>query len=416
MKRIAFVAPPFAGHLNPQLVLAAAARDAGYDVTVITGERKLDLVRAAALTAHGLQSIGPTTLEDIANSPVRIGSNPIRLLGQFRDNLATLIPIRDELVDLWTQCRPDLVVADSVAPVAGFVCETLAIPWITTVATPFAIGNRRGVPAYCGGWTPGGFPGRDALGRAAIRHFKRAVAWYFRREFRPIGGPFPFRPDGSERVYSPRAILGFGIREIEFERDWPACFEMIGPVPACPDNAPAWEFSAPRPRVLVSIGTHLLWAKQSLEEQVLQLAEACPLVHFAISMGGGTGPERRISDRVTVYPFIPYERDLKHFDAVLHHGGAGVTYAAILNCIPSVVVPHDYDQFDYAARIEHFGCGLRAATIAGAGPALMRLLVQADCRDLYRASQAAKAYRPAERFLEIVNGLLSAPTVPATAP
>ena len=34
---------------------------------------------------------------------------------------------------------PDLVVADSVAPVGGLVCDELGIPWITTIATPFAI-------------------------------------------------------------------------------------------------------------------------------------------------------------------------------------------------------------------------------------------------------------------------------------
>lgn len=72
---------------------------------------------------------------------------------------------------------------------------------------------------------------------------------------------------------------------------------------------------------------------------------------------------------MTASPFVPYARGLGVFDAVIHPAGAGVTYAAILLGVPSVVVRHDYDHFDYAARLEHFGLGLRADSIAGAGGA-----------------------------------------------
>jgi len=404
MKRIVFVTPPFAGHLNPLLSLAKAARDAGYDVTVITGERKLEAVRRTGLRARGLRSIGAESLETIANSPTRVGSNPIRVLAQLRENLALLPAIRDELTDLWREERPDLVVADSVAPVGGLVCETLGIPWITTIATPFALESRSGVPAYCGGWRPGN-PFRDSLGRVAIRSFKRAVASYFRREFALLDGRFPYREDGSERIYSSRAILGFGISELEFEREWPVSFQMIGPVIDSPDDVLPFVFPEGCKRVLVSVGTHLLWAKRTLTGSVVKLSAAFPDVQFAVSMGGGDGVPVRVSETVTVYPFVPYARDLGAFDAVIHHGGAGVTYAAILHGVPSLVVPHDYDQFDYAARVEHFGLGVRTRSVAGAGPALRRVLAQ-DWPELGRMSVAAREYRPGERFLAVVREIL----------
>ncbi len=401
MKRITFVAPPFAGHLNPILALATAARDAGYAVSVITGHRKLESVRRLGVEARGLQSIGPDTLEAIANSPTRIGSNPFRVVGQFRENLALLPAIRDELLALWRAERPDLVVADSVAPVGGLACDALGIPWITTIATPFAIENREGVPAYCGGWSPGGWPLRDALGRTALRTFKRAVAWHFRREFALLGDSFPYRADGSERIYSSRAILGFGIPELEFPRDWPACFEMIGPVIGCPEPGPALEYPAGR-RVLVSVGTHLLWAKRTLAADVAGLAAEFPEFQFVVSLGG-IGEAQRMGANVTVLPFVPYERDLPQFEAVIHHGGAGVTYAAILQGIPSVVVPHDYDQFDYAARVAHFGLGRRANSIRGAAHGLRVVLAQRDWPELAALSARARAMRPAERFLATIR-------------
>jgi UDP:flavonoid glycosyltransferase YjiC (YdhE family) len=405
MKRIVFVTPPFAGHLNPLLVLAGAAQGAGYDVAVITGERKLAAVRGAGLRAVGLRSIGGDSLERIANSATRVGGDPRLLLGQMRENLAMLPAIRDELREMWRAERPDLVVADSVAPVGGLVCDELGIPWITTIATPFAIENRSGVPAYCGGWRPG-FAARDAVGRWFIHSFKRAVAWYFRREFALLGGVFPYRADGSERIYSARAILGFGIRELEFPRDWPGCFEMLGPVMDCPEEGALLEFPVGLRRVLVSVGTHLLWAKRTLVEDVVALAREFAGVEFVVSMGGEGEGVGRVCEGVTVYPFVPYARDLGRFDAVIHHGGAGVTYAAILCGVPAVVVPHDYDQFDYAARVEFYGCGVRARSVRGAGGALRAVLEKKAWPELERMREAALTYRPGERFLELVRGLV----------
>ncbi|MBI2688002.1 MAG: glycosyl transferase [Acidobacteria bacterium] len=406
MKRIVFVAPPFAGHLNPLLVLGVAARDAGYGVEVITGDRKLGVVRGAGLQARGLASIGADALESIANTSRPVRSNPALLLAQFRENLALMPAIQAELRELWRTERPDLVVADSVAPVAGFVAEELGIPWVTTIATPFAIENRQGVPAYCGGWRPGSSL-RDAVGRFAVRSFKRAVAWHFRREFAVLGGGFPYREDGTERIYSPQAILGFGMTELEFERDWPACFSMIGPVVKCPEPVEPLAFPAGRKRVLISIGTHLLWAKRTLVEDVVRLAAPLRDVQFVVSLGGARGSVGRAAENVTVHRFVPYARDLGAFDAVVHHGGAGIVYAATLHGVPCVTVPHDYDQFDYAARIEHFGLGLRAGSVAGAGEALRTVLDWGRRRELEWMRNCAREYRPCEKFLEVVLRLVN---------
>ena len=403
MTRLALVAPPFAGHLYPLLQLGLAARQAGFDVSVVTGPRIAEAARAMGFETRALQSIPAGALEQIANTDAPVGSNPARLLQQFRDNLALLPLIQSELRQLWRARPPAIVAADSVAPVAGFVADELRIPWITTIATPFAIENRRGVPAYCGGWRPGGMPGRDLAGRAAIRAFKRLVALRYRREFAAFGGPFPYRPDGTERIYSDRAILGFGIEGMEFDRDWPPCFEMIGPAVGCPP-APPVDYPA-APRVLVTVGTHLHWAKRRLVTDVVALAANFPAHQFVVSLGGGGEPAQP-APNVHVKPFVPYERDLPRFSAVIHHGGAGVTYAAVLAGIPAVVVPHDYDQFDYAARIEHFHLGRRARSIAAAAPALQSVLAQTAWPRLDALRDQARAYRPGDRFVATLRRLL----------
>ena len=51
---------------------------------------------------------------------------------------------------------------------------------------------------------------------------------------------------------------------------------------------------------------------------------------------------------------------------MIHHGGAGITYNCIKYKKPCLVVPHDYDQFDFAARIEYNGIGFRVSKISTA--------------------------------------------------
>src|SRR5690349_13249278 len=106
--RLAFVSPPFAGHFNPLFALACAARDTGQQVDFITGIRKFPILEAAGIRPVALRSIGANTLEAIANTAQPVGSNPLRLLSQFRENLRLLPAIRSELLALWEPDRPAL--------------------------------------------------------------------------------------------------------------------------------------------------------------------------------------------------------------------------------------------------------------------------------------------------------------------
>jgi UDP:flavonoid glycosyltransferase YjiC (YdhE family) len=185
---------------------------------------------------------------------------------------------------------------------------------------------------------------------------------------------------------------------------------MIGPVIDDPGDAAPLALPESRPRVLVTHGTHLVWAKQMLVNDIVALSSALPGVHFVISLGeperaGQTGEQ--LASGVRVEPYVPYRANLCRFDAVIHHGGAGVTYAAILAGIPSLVVPRDYDQFDYAARIVHHGLGLRVRSLDGkaAAESLERLLDLKQWAALAAFQRHAQAYNPGGAFLETVRRL-----------
>jgi len=412
--RLAFVAPPFAGHLYPLLELALAAQAAGYPLEIITGASKLPALAARGLPAVALPCLSSASLGPIADTEQAVGSNPLRLWRQLRASLDVAVLARDQLLAHWQRTPPDLVVADSIAISAGLVAQSLGINWITTAATPFAIENHRGVPAYLGGWQEGtglGYPLRDAAGRLVVRLAKRAFGWVIADRLAALGGGI-YRPDGSEACYSPQAILGFGLMELEFDRDWPAAFQMIGPAFANPElDAAAPPLARDRPNLLVSLGTHLPWAKARLATDVAWLAAKRPDWQIVATLGA---PERRgetpirLAENAVLVPFLSYQAHLAAFDAVMHHGGAGVTYATLAKTRPAIVVPHDYDQFDYAARIVAKGAGLRVRRLRSRAmlAALDKILRPEACPGLPALAAAAARYDPRAAFLAVVESMV----------
>lgn len=369
--RLLLAAPPFAGHLNPLLTLGLGLRERGYDVEVATGATKVDLVRDLGLIAHPLLADEPGIFDAIADTAGPVRSNPLLLTRQLRANLALLPRARADLDRVLAGGAFDAVVADFTAPVAGHAAQAVGLPWITTMPTPFALETRTGTPSYCGGWGPATRPWhrvRDAAGRRATRVTKRAMQAVLAGAFRAAGTGV-YRADGSEAAYSPTAILGLGMLELELARDWPAPFTMVGPVTATPERllpddgareAPALPAG---PLVLVTVGTHLGWARRDLVAQVHALAAAVPSHTFVVTLGQRgattTAPPAEAGGDVVVVDHLAYDDVMPSFDAVVHHGGAGVAYSAIRAGVPALVHPRDYDQFDFAARIVAAGAGLR---------------------------------------------------------
>lgn len=69
-------------------------------------------------------------------------------------------------------------------------------------------------------------------------------------------------------------------------------------------------------------------------------------------------------DDVIVIGEVSHERLLPRVAAVVHHGGAGTTTAAARAGRPQVIVPHLYDQYYWAHRVETLGVGVEGPVTA----------------------------------------------------
>lgn len=384
--KIDVVSPPFAGHLYPLLELARGLRQQGLkNLRVLSTPEAASAIQISALEGVYFLADESAAITAIANPPYRVKNNPWRLLQQFRANLSLMQTLRVQLRSVWQLEKPDLVIVDFTLPIAGHLAQEMGIAWWTSTPTLCAIETQIGTPSYLGGLMPGSSPyhrGRDWLGRRLIRGFKLAIGYGFRPELQALNFPSVYRTDGYERIYSPEKILGLGMREFEFERDWPPSLEFIGPLtasPPFPHRPPT--FQAGVRHVLVSLGTHIPWAKGQASQFVQQVAAQMPTVHFHFSYGQSNyktdgpsddkfdhkfnhkfdskGGESQPQNNLFYYDYLPYDHYLPHCDAAIIHGGTGVLYSCIRAGVPMLVWPHDYDQFDHAARIVDRGLGLR---------------------------------------------------------
>lgn len=378
--RIDFVAPPFAGHLFPCLQLATGLTERGLrDIRVLTTAGGINSARTCNLKTLELLPGKDDCVQAIANTKQRVGSNPLAMWRQCRDNLALMSELCDQLRGIWSEQRPDLVIADFAVPVAGLTAKQQGIAWWTGMPTPCALETQTGTPSYLGGWRPrhdrfGRF--RDWCGRRLVRTFKTTMAAVFSRQLRELSITRLYRADGTEVIYSDERILAYGMAEFEFSRDWPPWLEFIGPLIGSPPvvhSSP--KFVPGRKTVLVSMGTHLPWVREKVANLFAEVASLLPDWEFHISSGRPGHDGATIRDNLHCYDYVPYDRFLDRYDLAVIHGGTGITYACIQAGQPMLVWPQDYDQFDHAARIVEHGLGKRMTPRASAIAASLQEMV-----------------------------------------
>lgn len=417
--RVDVLSPPFAGHLFPLLEIGKGLEAAGHGVRVLTTHPGTEWARSAGLPFHRLMGGREQEIRAIADPGRRVGGNPMLLMAQFKANVLLMDQFKDELTRIWLRERPALVIADFTVPVSGVVSRELGMRWWTSTPSPCAIETRLGTPSFLGGWTPSEHllgKTRDAVGRTITRFFKRLVGWRHHRDFLRLGIQGVYRADGLEAAYSPERILALGIREFEFERDWPEALTFVGYPGMVPD------FASPRPRlrhasrnVLVTLGTHVGWAKDEAARLIAALAREMPdtVFHFSLGRPGETGVTDDGSNMIS-YDFIAYDRHVGAFDAVIHHGGSGITYACIQHAVPTLVWPHEYDQFDNASRIVANGIGLRMKSrIPQMAASLRELLTAPSIRRGCRVMQAHwERYDPVRSVQRLVDQTIDFGEIP----
>ncbi|WP_394615826.1 glycosyltransferase [Lentzea sp. JNUCC 0626] len=323
--RILFSSVPQHGHLLPLFPLARAFQERGHDVAVLTAAGM-----APVIAAQGLGHLPAGPLPDVLFAEVarRTGADPASAPtpGSVAEFFAgTRIDLTaDEALRVAAEFRPDLVVAELCDFVGPLVAAAADVPVATLAFGPPL------PPVFT-----------DAMnGLARTRHEARGLPWRERTwlldtwpasmradEWQQPAGWLPLRP---EAFREPGAVRGEGV-----------------PVSG-------------RSRVLVTFGT---WFSDPAKLSPLVRALSELDVDVVVTLGLAATAEQFDVDRerVRFVGFTPMEELLDGVDAVVTHGGAGTTAAALMKGVPLVVLPQGADQFFQAERVAAAQVGVALA-------------------------------------------------------
>jgi UDP:flavonoid glycosyltransferase YjiC (YdhE family) len=79
----------------------------------------------------------------------------------------------------------------------------------------------------------------------------------------------------------------------------------------------------------------------------------------AVLIGGWSnlGGDLPLPDTIYFADNLPHAWLFPRMAAIMHHGGAGTTAAGLRSGVPSIVVPHNFDQPFWAERVYDLGVG-----------------------------------------------------------
>ncbi len=144
---------------------------------------------------------------------------------------------------------------------------------------------------------------------------------------------------------------------------WPRALRQTGwigpPAPSMPNplGPELLDFlAADEPPVLMTYGTCPVVSPARDAEMFLAAASAAGT---RVVLQSDAVPVGAIDDTAFNAPGVPHAALIPRVAAVVHHGGAGTTYASLAAGRPAMVVPHLGDQGYYARRVHALGAGPR---------------------------------------------------------
>ena len=364
------------------MALALALRRQGADVRVATHERFRGLAESYGVPFAALPGDPAAMMAtEAGRRAIASGKNVARFLAAFRQLTAELA------VDSWDAALAaladrEVLVFSTFAFQGHYLAQHLGIRGIAAHLQPLLPTAAFASPAL-----PRPLPGR--LLRRWSHHAAIAMFW---RQARPGAVALaqhvpemvvPRRAPFAEHLATHLALVAVSPRVVPRPPDWPPAVHLTGywrlPLPpgfAPPADVAAFLADGPPP-IYIGFGSlsqpDPAGLRELVEAALAQLGRRGIVQRGWSGIGGpSSSPQIHVLE-----DDIPHAWLFPRVAAVVHHGGAGTTAAALSAGVPSVVVPHFGDQWFWAERVRQLGAGVQIARRGLTASALSRASAQA---------------------------------------
>jgi UDP:flavonoid glycosyltransferase YjiC (YdhE family) len=410
------------GDLFPFLAVGQVLHARGHRVTIATHAMHRMMVEQANL--HFADASGMPEPQDQA-AFVKQAFHP-RHGPRFVVSDLAAEDVRDSYIKLKTICQDaDVLITSSLAFGGQILGETLSatgkLRWISAVLAPASFISAYDPPttgmAWVDAWTKNA-PRRVRVLRqflqwgtrhwtAPVRAFRRKLGL---RAVSSRGDPFhrgQHSPEGVLALFSP--LLA------QPQTDWPAHTHLTGFAHYTQSGikldaelaAFLREGSSPLVFTLGSAAVHIgaEFLRTSLEA-VERLNRRAVLFTGTPAVRAQLPAE--LPSTIRLVDYAPHALVFPHAAVIVHHGGIGTSTEALRAGRPMLVVPHGFDQFDNAARLQRLGVAhvLRADgyTTATAIPLLRQLLDDPQyARHAWRCAEEVRSERGAAVAADLIE-------------
>lgn len=357
--------------MQPCVALGLGLKRSGHEVTVATWAPFRKLVEGNRLSFHPVAGPDPSRL---MATLVEAGSNPLKFAGRFRGYLRP--HIRRGFYDCLAACRnADAIVYTPLGFAGYMVAELLRLPAVGGVVEPLFVRTGRYPSAMLG--RPSGGPALIRTPRLGglFNHLTHLVVeQLYWRTSQPLVAdlradvglprmPSLLGPLGRmHREHSP-ILMGWSRRVLPENPDREAWMRTTGYwfLDEGRDWKPPQELraflEAGEPPVSLALGS-LSDIESARTDRIFALTVRSlkRLGRRGVLLGsGGNGG---LPDNIINVPGeMPYDWLFRRIAAVVHHGGAGTTAAALRAGVPSVVIPVLPDQAFWAWKVAALGAG-----------------------------------------------------------
>lgn len=348
--RVALTTIGSTGDIQPFLALAFRLMKNGHSVRLCTHSMYKDKVESLGVPFY---SAAPNISEEFVNEQMQTllkTFNPVRAVGIVIEQLL----LRDS-IQRFNDCLEgvrgfDVVVCHHADFAGQEAALRLGIPWVSTILSPEPIKTTKNMPLPFARVSLGDTLNRFLwwLGHSAVRRALRPSLETLQSAIKSSrGANLDFVP------LSKHLNLLAASRHIAVvEADFPSNIVLTGNWYADEDAGfvPGSDLrsflDAGPPPVVVSFGSMGAGDGQEVGGIVAEAIRRSD--QRAIVQKGWGGLDIASSDQFLAVGYVPHSFLFSKASCVIHHGGAGTTAAACRAGLPSVVVPHVFDQFYWA--------------------------------------------------------------------
>ncbi|MBI5035196.1 MAG: glycosyltransferase family 1 protein [Chloroflexi bacterium] len=355
------------GDVQPYIALSLGLQRAGHTVRIVTHRIFESWVKQYGLDFYPLD-IDPRQV--LLNQAVsELGNNFIRINRWIKENLTSTL--RDLFEATLDASRDADVVLNSGLSFAGWhVAEKLKIPALATYLWPVIPSHH--LPAASGKIPPRWLPFKGTVNYLST---KLSNQMFFammsplinecRKEIlglRPLTARDYWSLDSAQSTTP--LIYGFSPSAIPKPADWGAGQQIAGYWFLDTDNyqpeTTLLDFLANGPPpVYVGFGSMVDHEQQAINRLVIDALRETDQRGILLGESGQLDSDA-LPDFILRVDAIPHDWLLPRVAAVVHHGGAGTTAAALRAGVPSVVVPWFADQFFWGWRVQELGAGTKS--------------------------------------------------------